>query len=180
MVKTKFYIEKSNFILGYLPKQEEIIEEMKSRGQSILELRRNELRNKRESKMAKLKNLVNKPDDCNDIDFNKHSFRLNPKIEQFKIKHAEIIEKINKKLKDYQSPSKNDNIPKFIEKEPSDMKIEKKKKREKNRIKVESKSKNESNQNLGKLTDNLTRKLRFSNSNERDSFKRNSSDESES
>lgn len=152
---------------------------MKSRGQSILELRKNELRNKRESKMAKLKNLENKPDDCNEIDFNKHSFRPNPKIEQFKIKHAEIIEKINKKLKD-QSPSKNDNIAKIIEKEPSDLKMEKKKKRDKNRIKDENKPKNESDQNVGKLTDNLKRKLRFSNSNERDSFKRNSSDESES
>ena len=158
---------------------------MKSRGQSILELRRNELLNKRESKMAKLKNLENKPDDCNEIDLNKHSFRLNPKIEQFKVKHAEIIEKINKKLKDYQqSPSKNDNIPKVIEKQPSDMKdmkMEKKKKREKNRIKDENKPKNEPDQNLVKPTaDNFKRKLRLSNSNERDSFKRNSSDESES
>ncbi len=175
---------------------------MKSRGHSILELRKNELRNKRESKLAKLKNLETTRDDHNEIELSKqHSSRLNPKIEQFKLKNAEIIEKINKKLKETQNQSnhsKIDNLLKILEKETSDFKLEKKKKREKNRVKDDNKSKNESDStpskatkndnksknegenNLGKNTNTMKRKINFSKSNERDSFKRNSSDESES
>lgn len=69
---------------------------MKNRGQSVLENRRNELLNKRESKILKMKNIGKRNDAFKDQII---SNRTNATIDQFKLKYLDVVDEINKKLK---------------------------------------------------------------------------------
>ena len=69
---------------------------MKSRGQSVAEVRRNDIRRKREMKLNKMKYMHN---------YGKSMFegkttvtRGNPKFESLKQKYQSIVEEVNKKL----------------------------------------------------------------------------------
>jgi len=84
-------------LIGYVPRKDEIMEEMKSRGQSVAEVRRNEIRRKREMKLNKMKYMHN---------YGKSMFegktsattRGNPKFESLKQKYLSLVEELNKKL----------------------------------------------------------------------------------
>ncbi len=70
---------------------------MKSRGQSVIEVRRNEMRRKREMKQNKMKYMHSYGNTMFDGKTNASS-RGNPKFEALKQKYLALVEDINKKL----------------------------------------------------------------------------------
>ena len=79
-----------------MPRKDELLEEMKSRGQSVAEVRRNDIRRKREMKLNKMKYMNNYGKSM--FEGKSGATRGNPKFESLKQKYQSIVEEVNKKL----------------------------------------------------------------------------------
>lgn len=69
---------------------------MKNRGQEVIEIQRNEMRRKRETKLNKMKYMRNYGSEL--MDSKNYTSRPNPKLESLKQKYQASIEEINEKL----------------------------------------------------------------------------------